>query len=555
MNRATRPRDGQPPDLPRDAESLEQGRRTLSARPFLLTLISALLLVLAAPPLEWWPLGFVGLVPLYLALRAEPPGRAAGLGWLAGFLVNLLGGAWWVPVLERYGNLSLVASLGIALLICAYQGLVLAIWAGGSSLLARRASLPWIFSAPLLIILAESFVPQFFQWYLALTVWRAWPVLQVAELGGASAVSALLVLTNLVLAEVGLALWERRRPGLTPLIGGVVLLAVIGIGGLRAYQVASARQEAPKLSVGLVQPNFGILSMEDRKHRGDVYIEALRQATLTLVQDGAEMVVWPESSWPYLFDRRLQAEYPPGHPWELRPGAKVKLLFGALTHDFGDAYVYNSAVLVSESGQIMGRRDKSRLIPFAEEIPLAESFPDWAEWVRKRLPDFPAIRPGEGEQLVVDGDLRIAPIICSEELDQAVVHRAARLGPNLLVALTNDAWFGKSAAPRQHMALAALRAVETRRDLVRATNTGMSGLVDALGRVQVEGPLLEVAGDPERPTLLLAEAGLMEIFALGPYTAMFFPYASLLALAAPVILRRREKPAEAKGLKRKGRRS
>lgn len=509
----------------------------VNLRSVLLTLASAALIVLATPPFDLWPLALVGLIPFYFAVRQLSSGRAAVLGWLMGFAINLGGFAWGMALLERFAHLSPAASLGVVVANCAYQALVFGSWAWLCSLLARHARLSWVFTAPLCIALAETVFPFVFKWYLALTVWRAWPLVQVAELGGPVAVSALVVLANVVIAEALLALGSRRAPGLAARLGALVFLLVVGTGMLRAAHVAAMRSAAPKLQVGLVQPNFGVTSAEDREQRGMFYIQTLRNATLELTKQGAEMVIWSESSWPYLFDRLLEREFPPGHPWELRPEAQGRLLAGMLTHEFGGSEIYNSAVLFSETGQIMGRHDKNHLVPFAEYIPFAEKFPDWAEQAREQLPDWPDITPGVEPVLLTDGELRIGPFICSEDLDAGYVHRVARLNPNLLVQIGSDGWFGGSAAPRQHLALAAFRAVETRRDLVRDTNTGVSAIIDALGRVQLEGPLYDVPYNQPRPaTLLVREVSLMETFALGPYVARWFPYGCLVALAVGMVI-------------------
>ncbi|HEY3351863.1 MAG TPA: apolipoprotein N-acyltransferase [Polyangia bacterium] len=503
----------------------------------LLTLVSAVLLRLAAPPYDLWPLALVGLGPLFLAVRNLTPGRAAALGWLAGLTANLWGLSFGVALLRRFGHLPLGSALGIFVAVCAYQALVWALWAGACRLLARQLALPWLVSAPLCLAVLEALVPFVFPWYLAITVTRAWPLVQVAELGGPPAVSALLVLLNLVLAETALALWRRQAPPRAVRLGAVVVAAVLAAGLVRVAHVGWVRARAPALRVGIVQPNFGIVSLEARKHHGERYVETLRRATRSLAAQGATLVVWPESSFPFLFDRQLTREYAAGHPWELRPGFGGRLLFGALTHRFDESFVYNSAVLAAGDRRIAGTYDKNRLLVFGEYIPFAEELPAWAKRVRQRLPDFPEIHEGGAPLVIADGALRVAPLICYEDLVPAAVHRAARQGPNLLVTLANHAWFGDSTAPRQALALATLRSVETRRDLVRATNTGVSSIGDALGRVPVRGPLLAVPRDEPRPaTTLIGEVRLLETFALAPYAAPVFPWACALGLALAAVV-------------------
>jgi apolipoprotein N-acyltransferase len=169
--------------------------------------------------------------------------------------------------------------------------------------------------------------------------------------------------------------------------------------------------------------------------------------------------------------------------------------------------------------------------------------------VRARTPEWPDITQGAGTRLLIDGPLRITPLICYEDLLADYVGAAARRGPNLLVTLANHAWFGSSAAPQQALALATLRAIETRRDLVRATNTGVSSIGDALGRVTQVGPLYGVAPNRPRPaTVIVGDVALLDGFALGPFSVPVFPWVCAAALlAVAVFARRRIGGGEASG--------
>ncbi|MDM8550397.1 apolipoprotein N-acyltransferase [Desulfobacterales bacterium HSG2] len=517
------------------------GLNTASHR-FLSPIVSGTLLILASPDFDLFPLAFIGLIPLYLSIRDARPLQAAAMGWLMGFVFIFGGSLWWVPLLENFANLPRLSSIGLTIAICAYQALTYLLWGGICSLLARRCRLNWLIIAPFCIVIAETAIPFIFKTYLAITVWRAWPLIQIAEIGGPPAVSALIVSGNLIIAEAVPALRKQGMPGKAAKIGAAVFVFILILGWIRAGHIAVVRKKAAALQVGMVQPNFGIVSAEERKINGDKYIRALRRASVMLAEQNAELIVWPESSWPYLFDRQMKQAYPPGHPWELRPGVKGRLLFGALTHTFGGADVYNSAVLVSESRAIAGRYDKTHLVPFAEYIPFGETFPQAAERCRTKLPDWPDIVSGESPQILCDDGLHIGMLICSEDMNMNFAHEIARQKPNLLVSIASDAWFGESAAARQHLALASFRAVETRRDFIRCTNTGVSVVIDALGRVKSEGPLIDVpVNEPQPAMALMDKVRLSDVFAPGPYVARFFPYGCLVLLVAIISLNRRSK--------------
>ena len=498
-----------------------------------LALLSAALFVPALPPFDLWPLALIAFAPLLLVLRDVTPRRAFLLSWLTGTLINVGGYFWAGELLADFFSLSLIGGLALLVLLSAYQGLVIAVWGGTSKLLAKRAHVPWMLSVPLVIVLAEQVIPILFQHYLGIALWRAWPLIQVAELGGAPAASAMLMLINIVLTDVGLSMWQKRPVPRATRWGTAALMLILTLGLGRATQINSARQRAPQLQVGLLQSNFGVISQEAREHQGADYIQALQDDTLALSEQGADLIIWAESVWPYLFSRELEREFPPGHPWELRPGAEGRLLAGMLSHPFGQgADVYDSAVLFTEAGDVAGLYDKARLIPFLEFVPLERYFPRLAENLKARMPHWrPELTPGEAVAPLVDDNLRIGPMICSEELHMAHAHELARQEINLLVTIGSDAWF-PAAASQQHLALAAFRAVETRRDLVRAMNTGVSGIVDATGQVREQGPFYTLPIDEpmDDATLLHGEVALLELTALGPYTIRFFLWPCLLAL-------------------------
>ncbi len=507
--------------------------------PLALTLTSAVLVVLTVPPRNFWPLALIAFVPFLLAVREATPRQAFTWGWLLGLAINVGGYLWSAALISEFLSLPAWAGAGVMVFISAYQGLVFALWAWGSRLAVRRTGVPWLLAVPAIMAIAENLIPMIFQHYIGFTVWRAWPLIQVAEVGGAPAVSALVVLVNALLVEA-LLVWRGQEGSRGALRWGAAVLAILLVTGtLRGFQVAAARRNTAQLQVGLVQSNFGVTSLDARERYGADYIRSLQEDTLALSERGADLIVWSESAWPYLFDRSLRQEFPPGHPWELRPGAEGRLLAGMLSHAFGTgSEVYDSVVLFTDSGEVAGIGDKSRMLFVLEKLPLAERFPGWAERMHARMPGWrPHLTPGESAAVLVDEELRIGALVCSEDLLMSYVHEAAREGANLLVTVGSDAWF-PGAAAYQHAALATFRAVETRRDLARAMNNGISTLIDAVGRVQVESDYVPVPKDqpPGESELLMAQAALLDLPAAGPYTIRYFPYVCFLLLAAGMIL-------------------
>jgi len=205
-----------------------------------------------------------------------------------------------------------------------------------------------------------------------------------------------------------------------------------------------------------------------------VRVEATRQLAATARPD---LVVWPENAWAAGLPLRVERA-----PEALTGGAAIALLFGSATRVRvrGEERGLNRVLLVDERGDVQGRYDKVELLAFGEYLPLADELP----WLRSLSPRSGRVHPGLRVAPLPFRGFRIAALVCLEDMLPRYVRRVMREGaPHLLVNLTNDAWFGDSHAPWIHLALAQLRAVEQRRYLVRATNTGVSAVVDPLGRV------------------------------------------------------------------------
>lgn len=527
-----------------------QGQRAgsaLLAMPVNGAVASAGMLALCIRHSTLWPVALVALIPFLVTTEKRSPFRVGKWSFLLAFAAVLGSTFWWMDVLRDFGHLSCFWSALCTVLLCGYQALPYGLWGFGCAFLARRWSVPWLVSAPLLWVVAESVWPFMFQPYLAITVAGCAPMAQLAEIGGPALVSGAVVLINVVVYELLAGAWRRQRPSSSVAIAVAVVVVALGWGYWRSETVRVSGARAKSIRVGIVQPNFGIVPPAERERNGKKYVAALREATAKLAEQGAELVLWPESSWPYLMDRTMAREYPKGHPWELRGNASVRLLCGTLSQTPGTETLFNSAVLVAQDGRIVGRYDKQELVPFGEHIPFRERFPEWAAKVRKRLPLCPEITPGENATMLVDGDLRLAVVICSEDLNTGLVREVARQKANLLVSIVSDAWFGTSAAPWQHLALARYRAIETRRSFVRCCNTGVSAYIDATGRVVSHSTLTDPSpSHPVAPELLIVDVPLLDIPTPFLKYHAYVPWACLLTLVLIVLAKERKRRREEK---------
>jgi apolipoprotein N-acyltransferase len=350
--------------------------------------------------------------------------------------------------------------------------------------------------APVALVLSEFASVRLFRWHHGHTQVAFTPFVQVADLGGSLLVSFLMFW----LAEAAVrACWfrERRRAFLLPLLACGLALGY-GVARMRDFAEPRGREQ----EVVLIQSNF---SLDDEHGPGasSRNVARLWELSRRAAHRGA-LIVWPEGA----ITRFLPAEARsvrevPVLPW-LDDGSAF--LAGANARDRGGRR-YNAAFAVHPDGQVPPPYFKQILIPFGEYVPFASVWPGLQQLNADagiftagdgvRVFDYPMQRGGEGGY-----SLKVSPLICYEDTVPAPACEAALGGAELLVNLTYDTWFGRSAAPHEHHLIAAFRAIENRRYLVRATNTGLTAVVDPLGRTIARLPTFTEGTVAARVTLL-----------------------------------------------------
>jgi apolipoprotein N-acyltransferase len=475
--------------------------------------LSGVLLFLSCADFDIWPLTWFALVPtLHLIHKAPTARRALFLSFVTGVVANAGGFYWIVTLLERFGHLPWIVAALLFLLMSAYQALVFALFGWALYRIRQRTPLPMALLAPVVMVTFELCVPMLFPWYLAIT--QAWQVhvIQIADLAGPLGVTALLMAVNGALYD----LVSRKRQGLRPalIVLGILALA-LGYGHLRIAQVTARRDAAPKIQVGVVQPNVAFDQKGVDNHTLALQqLGDLQRESVLLEAEGADLILWPESAYPFSIPRHAQGDVSSANVAQIRRGFSVPLAMGALTYDAHDpdAYPYNSALMVDAGGRFRARFDKMFLVWFSEHIPGVETFP----FIRKLLPRA-AGHFSMGKEVVTfplitadDHEYRLGPMICYEDILPSFGLKLAALHPHLLINLTNDAWFGASSEPWEHLALSVYRAVELRTDLVRAVNTGVSAWVDSTGRVTKHTYSIDPAVTPHAADRFLGTAALVE---------------------------------------------
>jgi apolipoprotein N-acyltransferase len=463
----------------RDASpSVDRPSFPLAARPaYALAALAGVVYFLGFPGVNLWPLSFVALVPLLVALRGQAPRRATALGLVHGIFISLTGFYWLFGMMQRFSGLPAPICALMMLALCAYQG-------GRTALLgllyarAERRGWPAAPAFALAFVASELVYPLLFPWYFGACVHNAPALLQAADLGGPYLVGLVLVAPNLAFAELVHARLERRAIARRLVALGLAIPAIAAIyGAVRLRQIDAAIAVAEPITIGIVQGNQPLKGRVDPLGTNLRLTKALRDqgAGLVVWSEGADLHTYPEERYEELAKQEITHRL--GVPAIIGTGISRP------TETLRRTY-FNTALLSDTDGTILGRYDKEHLLLFGEYLPLAKTFP-----ILYRLsPNSGRYSPGVSLDPLIFGRHRLSVIICYEDIFPDFVNGMVRhADPDLIVNLTNDTWFGDTTEPLEHLALAQLRAVEHRRYLVRATNSGLSAIVDAAGRIVMRG--------------------------------------------------------------------
>jgi apolipoprotein N-acyltransferase len=465
------------------------------------------------------------LLPAVLAalgLAAPTPWTAFKQAWRAG-TVGSLACLYWVywPVMH-YGEVNWALALPVPLLLAMAMGCYYGLF-GLAAQLANRISpllgtmflgLAWT-----AMELAQAKLLSGFSWLTLSSAFVAWPMLvQAASVIGAYGVSGVLAM-----AAVGLVLGTRSKACLALSLCGVLALA--GYGWLR---MGSFTETTPAHRVAVVQGNIDQSIKWDPAYQIGTVEKYVRLSREITTKANPELIVWPETSMPFYFQDETPLRAP---ALEFVRSGKAALIIGAPAYDRttgpGSFVLYNRAFLLTPQGTAMGWYDKEHLVPFGEYVPLGGLLP--LDQFVSGVGDFV---PGRNEKALKTGDLALGVLICYEAIFADLAQDRVAQGANVLINISNDAWFGATSAPHQHLQLTALRAIEQGRYVVRSTNTGLSAFIDPLGRISLAGPQFQE----------LAAAGMVHPHPeLTPfhrfYTWLLLGLGTLMAVFAVLIIR------------------
>jgi apolipoprotein N-acyltransferase len=487
------------------------------------------LLALSFPKFGHPALAWVALVPLLAAIGAPLKGppmvgarpisthRALRYGLVTG-VVWFIGTLYWLSeVMVTFGGLPTAVAWFAALLLIVYLALFPAAAAAVVARACARVGPEGLLVMPMAWIGSEYLRGHLltgFPWVPLGNAIVESPIAQIASAIGIYGLSGLVALPATALVYA----WSRRGvPAIAAVLGSVVLVGGVWFWGAARIGSATLTSSGTPIRVGLVQGNVEQGQKWNPALADEIftrYLDLSRDA----VRRGARLVVWPESSTPFMFEespalsdtiRRLAIE------------SQTTFLVGSdqVERDTPPRY-YNSAFLVQPNGAVGGTYRKMHLVPFGEYVPFKKIFA-FASPLVEAAGDF-----AEGGRITVFpvAGGTVSTAICYEVVFPELARGAVLGGSRLLSTITNDAWYGRSSAPWQHFDQARMRAIEQGRFLIRAANTGISGIVDPYGRVLARSALFE-------PAVVIGEVRFLEGLTVYARMGDALSYACLLLSA------------------------
>jgi apolipoprotein N-acyltransferase len=486
---------------------VERGRLNVVLRRWLLPILTGVLMALAFPPFNFSQLAWISLVPLLFALEKCRRGEAFRRGYVAG-LVFFAMTIWWIRYVTLPGTVGMIAFLAL------YFGAAGAWFAIVDAKLLRGGSEPRMgFAATtadsatrnILVSLIASAGWVTLEWlrgklvfggfpfnFLGVSQWRAGPLIQFASVTGVYGVSALLCFVNFAFY------FTIRRFIRQACRGGAgfrlswelyVAMGLIGLTLMHGVRVMIHRDRKPvrTMRLALVQGDIP-QTLKFEPEEKPMILERYRTLTEAVLAVHPEMIIWPETATPE------PLRYDPdsfGLVTNLAVRSGAYLLTGTIdaTPYSAPVEAYNAAILVGPDGTLRETYRKIHLVAFGEYVPLRKIFP-FLKWL---TPIGDSFERGREFTVFRAGEMRFGVVICFEDAVPDLVRCFVRRGVDFMVNVTNDAWFKTSPAAEMHLANAVFRAVENRRPLVRATNNGMTCVIDEYGRIQPNARLAPFA--------------------------------------------------------------
>ncbi|AXO90029.1 apolipoprotein N-acyltransferase [Pseudomonas parafulva] len=449
----------------------------------LLALVAGASTSLALAPFDLWPIALLSIMLFYLGLRELSPRQALGRGWCYGFGLYGAGTSWIYVSINTYGGASpLLATLLLVAFFAAIAWFfALPAWLWARWLRRTEAPLADALCFAALWLLQEAFRGWFltgFPWLYAGYSQLDGPLAGLAPLGGVWLISFALALSAALLCNLSRL---RTRPSFFAV--GAVLLIAPWVLGLSLKGHAWTRPAGDPLKVAAVQGN---VEQEVKWDPAHVNAQLALYRDMTLRSQPADIVVWPETAVPVLKDQAqgyidMMGSFAADRHAALITGVPVRQVVHQQRRYFNG---------ITVTGEGDGTYLKQKLVPFGEYVPLQDMLRGLIEFFNLPMSDF--ARGPDDQPLLQAKGYQIAPYICYEVVyPEFAAGLAAR--SDLLLTISNDTWFGTSIGPLQHLQMAQMRALEAGRWMIRATNNGVTALIDPFGKITTQIPQFQQA--------------------------------------------------------------
>jgi len=447
---------------------------------------SSLLLILAFPNYNFWPFAWFGMIPLFIAVHNKTPLQSFWLGWAQGILFYLGTLSWIINTMVNYGRLPLSVSIFLLIVLALYLGAYTGLFCFFLSCFSHPKVHKWL-AASFIWVSLEYVRAHFltgFPWAsLAYSQFNFLSVIQIVDITGIYGLSFLIVFINVIFFLI-LDYFYSFQPEKMELsifgnyVGVAVLLifVTLGYGFWKNFSFGS-RTGKKSLKVALLQGNIEQNHKWDPVYQKMVY-KTYQDMTLKAAGSDPNLIVWPETATPFNFSSDIVNQK---KLLQLVKESNSNILFGSpsYTERKKDITLFNSAYLISPEKKVLGQYDKIHLVPFGEYVPLKKLL----FFVDKMVTGIGNFGSGTEYTVFSIPDAKLSVLICFEVIFPDLVRRFVKAGAEFLVNITNDAWFGKSAASYQHISMVVFRAVENRRPTIRAANTGITGIIDSRGKI------------------------------------------------------------------------
>lgn len=447
-------------------------------------ILGALLLFLASPPYDQFLLAYPAI---FIALLSCKKGEEAfKKGFFFGSLYYIFTMYWISYVLKLYGNIPLFIAIVLMILLCMYLALYYGLFFKIFCLLRDKISpllYPLLMSVIFILLeYGRAKIMTGFPWMLlGYTQHKFTSLIQISHFFSVYGVSFVVIFFNLALYEIAL---KRNTKSFINIMTALVIILVSCLYGKERIKGINKNLETKKsITLSVIQGNIDQSQKWEKSLQRSIINKYIALTEKEMTKKPA-IVIWPETALPFIYGNDIElTEY-------LRSFLINKdfyLLTGFPHYDFGEdgkTYYTNSAGIFFK-GELLGKYTKTHLVPFGEYVPLKKIL-FFVEKLVVAAGDF--LSGTELKVLETDG-IKIGVLICYESIFPEISRDYKSKGVNILVNLTNDAWFGKTAAPYQHFAMSKFRAIENEVFLVRAANTGISGIIKPTGEVIISTPI------------------------------------------------------------------